>query len=70
MKYILFNRCVSCKNTAYSDKHSIKNNQHHSKKYIEHDYSSFYVTTNSPLAIPVLCGITRRQIAALVKYYS
>ena len=27
MKYILSNRCMSCKNTAYSDKHSIKNKQ-------------------------------------------
>ena len=68
-KYIISNRCASCKNTAYSDIHSIKNNQHHSKKYIEHDYSSFCVTANSPVAILVLCGITRWQKAALAKYY-
>ena len=60
---------MSRKNTAYSDKHSIKNNQHHSKKYIEHDYSSFYITANSPIAIPVLCGITCWQKVALAKYY-
>ena len=69
MKYIISNRCASCKNSAYSDKHSIKNNQHHSKKYTEHNYSSFYSTANSPITILVLCGIMRWQKAALAKYY-
>ena len=68
MKHILSNRCSSCKNTAYSDKYSIKNNLHHFKKYIEYDYINFYVTADSPLAIPVMCGIIRWQKAVLVKY--
>ena len=58
MKHILSNRCLSCKNTAYSDKYSIKNNQHNFKKYIEHNYSTFYITAILPIAIPVQCGIT------------
>ena len=33
---------MSCKTTAYSDKYSIKNNQHNFKKYIDHNYSTFY----------------------------
>ena len=69
MKYIISNRCTSCKNTAYSDKHFIKNNQHHPKKFTEHDYSSFYISANSPIAILVLCGIMRWQKATLGKHY-
>ena len=50
---------------AYADKYSIKNNLHHFKN-VEHDYSSFHITTNLPVAILVLCKTTRCQKPALV----
>ena len=36
---------------------------------MEHDYSSLYVAANSPIVIPVICGVTRWQKAALAKCF-
>ena len=55
---------------AYTDKYSIKNSLHHFKKHVEHDYSSIHITTNSPVAILVLCKITRCQKPALTNCFS
>ena len=52
-----------------SDKYSIKSSLHHLQKYMEHDYSSLYVTANSPIVISVLCGVTRWQKASLAKCF-
>ena len=36
---------------------------------MEHDYSSLYIAANSPIVIPVRCGVTRWQKAALAKCF-